>query len=282
MRAVCRRLEGAFTLVATAAAEPDTLVAARRSSPLVVGRRRRRVLPGLRRRRVHRAHPRGARARPGPGRRDRPHPRPDRHRLRRQPGRAQGLHGRLGRRRRREGRLRLVHAQGDRRAAAGGRRHPARPARRRRAGWSSTRCACPTRSCATSTRSSSSPAAPPTTPGLIAKYAIEHWTRIPVEVELASEFRYRDPVLDRSTLVVVDQPVRRDHGHADGAAARQGPEGPRAGDLQRQRLDHPARVRRRALHARRPGDRRRLDQGLPRPSWSPATSSGCSSPRCAA
>jgi glutamine---fructose-6-phosphate transaminase (isomerizing) len=38
--------------------------------------------------------------------------------------------------------------------------------------------------------------------GLIAKYAIEHWTRIPVEVEMASEFRYRDPVLDRQTLVV--------------------------------------------------------------------------------
>jgi glucosamine--fructose-6-phosphate aminotransferase (isomerizing) len=38
--------------------------------------------------------------------------------------------------------------------------------------------------------------------GLAAKYAIEHWTRIPCEVELASEFRYRDPVLDRSTLVV--------------------------------------------------------------------------------
>jgi glucosamine--fructose-6-phosphate aminotransferase (isomerizing) len=38
--------------------------------------------------------------------------------------------------------------------------------------------------------------------GLIAKYAIEHWTRIPVEVEMASEFRYRDPVLDRDTLVV--------------------------------------------------------------------------------
>ncbi|SCG34544.1 glutamine--fructose-6-phosphate transaminase (isomerizing) [Micromonospora halophytica] len=39
--------------------------------------------------------------------------------------------------------------------------------------------------------------------GLVAKYAIEHWTRIPCEVELASEFRYRDPVLDRSTLIVV-------------------------------------------------------------------------------
>src|SRR6266511_1046522 len=38
--------------------------------------------------------------------------------------------------------------------------------------------------------------------GLVAKYAIEHWTRIPCAVELASEFRYRDPVLDRSTLVV--------------------------------------------------------------------------------
>ncbi len=38
--------------------------------------------------------------------------------------------------------------------------------------------------------------------GLIAKYAIEHWTRLPCEVEIASEFRYRDPVLDRHTLVV--------------------------------------------------------------------------------
>ncbi len=38
--------------------------------------------------------------------------------------------------------------------------------------------------------------------GLLGKYAIEHWTRIPVEVEMASEFRYRDPVLSRQTLVV--------------------------------------------------------------------------------
>ena len=38
--------------------------------------------------------------------------------------------------------------------------------------------------------------------GLVAKYAIEHWTRIPCEVELASEFRYRDPVLTRSTLII--------------------------------------------------------------------------------
>jgi glutamine---fructose-6-phosphate transaminase (isomerizing) len=38
--------------------------------------------------------------------------------------------------------------------------------------------------------------------GMVAKQAIEHWTRVPVEVEMASEFRYRDPVLDRQTLVV--------------------------------------------------------------------------------
>jgi glutamine---fructose-6-phosphate transaminase (isomerizing) len=38
--------------------------------------------------------------------------------------------------------------------------------------------------------------------GLVAKYAIEHWTRVPCEVELSSEFRYRDPIVDRSTLVV--------------------------------------------------------------------------------
>ena len=39
--------------------------------------------------------------------------------------------------------------------------------------------------------------------GMIGKHAIEHWTRLPVEAEMASEFRYRDPVLDRQTLVVV-------------------------------------------------------------------------------
>ena len=38
--------------------------------------------------------------------------------------------------------------------------------------------------------------------GLVAKYAIEHWTRIPCEVELASEFRYRDPIVGATTLVV--------------------------------------------------------------------------------
>lgn len=38
--------------------------------------------------------------------------------------------------------------------------------------------------------------------GMAAKHAIEHWTRVPVELDLASEFRYRDPVLDESSLVI--------------------------------------------------------------------------------
>lgn len=38
--------------------------------------------------------------------------------------------------------------------------------------------------------------------GMVAKYAIEHWTRVPCEVEVASEFRYRDPIIDPQTLCV--------------------------------------------------------------------------------
>lgn len=38
--------------------------------------------------------------------------------------------------------------------------------------------------------------------GQVAKYAIEHWARVPVEVELSHEFRYRDPVLSERSLVV--------------------------------------------------------------------------------
>ena len=99
---------------------------------LTAGRRPRRgrELPGLRRRGVHRAHPRRGRARPGPGGRAAPRRRHG-HRLRRQPGRGARVPRRLGPVGRREGRLRLLHAQGDRRAAAGRRRHDARPAGRR-------------------------------------------------------------------------------------------------------------------------------------------------------
>jgi len=38
--------------------------------------------------------------------------------------------------------------------------------------------------------------------GLMAKYAIEHWARVPVEIDISSEFRYRNPVIDEHTLVI--------------------------------------------------------------------------------
>ena len=38
--------------------------------------------------------------------------------------------------------------------------------------------------------------------GMVARYAIEHWARLPTEIDVASEFRYRDPVLDAQSLVV--------------------------------------------------------------------------------
>ena len=42
---------------------------------------------------------------------------------------------------------------------------------------------------------------------LVAKYAIEHWVKLPTEVDIASEFRYRDPVLNERTLVRRRLPV---------------------------------------------------------------------------
>ena len=60
--------------------------------------------------------------------------------------------------------------------------------------------------------------------GLVAKYAIEHWTRLPVEIEIASEFRYRDPVLgpDTLTLAVSQSGETIDTLEAARYAARQG------------------------------------------------------------
>ena len=121
------RLEGAFTLVAVDAEDPDRVVAARRNSPAGRRARRGRELPRLRRRRVHRAHPRGARARPGPGRHDHPRRASTVTDFDGTPAEGTPLPRRLGPLGRREGRPRLVHAQGDLRAAARGRRLAARP-----------------------------------------------------------------------------------------------------------------------------------------------------------
>jgi glutamine---fructose-6-phosphate transaminase (isomerizing) len=38
--------------------------------------------------------------------------------------------------------------------------------------------------------------------GMVAKYAIEKWAKVPVDVEIASEYRYRDPIVDKDSLVI--------------------------------------------------------------------------------
>ncbi len=38
--------------------------------------------------------------------------------------------------------------------------------------------------------------------GLVGKYALERWARLPVEIDVASEFRYRDPVMGPNTLCI--------------------------------------------------------------------------------
>ncbi len=101
--------------------------------------------------------------------------------------------------------------------------------------------------------------------GMVAKYAIEHWVRIPCEVELASEFRYRDPVLDRSTLVIA---ISQSGETMDTLMALRHAKEQKARVLAICNTNGstiPARVRRGAVHARRPGDRGRLDQGVPHP-----------------
>ncbi len=46
--------------------------------------------------------------------------------------------------------------------------------------------------------------------GLLGKLLIEKWARLPVEVAVASEFRYRDPVMAAGTLVLlITNPGRR-------------------------------------------------------------------------
>jgi len=39
--------------------------------------------------------------------------------------------------------------------------------------------------------------------GMVGKYLIENFARIPVEVDIASEFRYRNPIVDKNTLVII-------------------------------------------------------------------------------
>ena len=98
--------------------------------------------------------------------------------------------------------------------------------------------------------------------GLIGRYAIEEWARVPVEMDIASEYRYRNPVSAAGDLVIG---ITQSGETADTLAAmRLARErgATRAGGHQRDGLAGHARRRRRAVHARRPGDRRGRDQDV--------------------
>ena len=97
---------------------------------------------------------------------------------------------------------------------------------------------------------------------LVGEYLFEEFARIPVEVEYASEFRYRNPPIDRNTIVAGDHPVGRDGRHAGGPARIETQGTSDACAVQRRRQQHRPRGRRRRLSARRPGDRRRQHQGV--------------------
>ena len=97
---------------------------------------------------------------------------------------------------------------------------------------------------------------------LVGEYLIEELAQLPVEVEFAHEFCYRNCPLEKNTVLLV---LSQSGETADTLAAlreakRRGTS--RAGHRQRRRQHHRARIRRRHLHARRPGNRRGLDQGV--------------------
>ena len=117
--------------------------------------------------------------------------------------------------------------------------------------------------------------------GLIGRYAIEEWARLPVEMDVASEYRYRNPVVGPGDLVIG---ISQSGETADTLAAMR---------LARERgatvlavtnvMGSPgdARRRRRALHARRARDRRRRDEDVRLPGGGRCTCSRCGSPSCA-
>ena len=97
---------------------------------------------------------------------------------------------------------------------------------------------------------------------LVGEYLLEDSTRIPIEVEYASEFRYRNPVIDERTLMFA---ISQSGETADTLAAVReatAARGARAGDRQHGGIVDRARHRRRHLHPRRARDRRRVDQGV--------------------
>ena len=101
--------------------------------------------------------------------------------------------------------------------------------------------------------------------GMAAKYILERLLRIPVEVTLASEFRYCAPIVTKHTLALVISQSGETHRHPGRHAGGQAAGRPDFVHCQRGGLHHRPGVGRRALYLGWPGDRRGHHQGLLHP-----------------
>jgi len=98
--------------------------------------------------------------------------------------------------------------------------------------------------------------------GVTAKYVIEGLARIPVEVDVASEFRYRDPILQKGNMVIVISQSGETAGYAGSSAGIQGKGLQGTGYCQCRRQLHRQRSGQCYVHLGRSRDRRCNDQGL--------------------
>ena len=101
--------------------------------------------------------------------------------------------------------------------------------------------------------------------GLVGRYAIEQWARVPVEMDIASEYRYRDPVVGPDDLVIgiTQSGETADTPRGDAPRARARREGAR--DHQHHGQPGDPRLRHGPVHARRARDRGRGDEDLRQP-----------------
>ena len=118
--------------------------------------------------------------------------------------------------------------------------------------------------------------------GLIGRYAIEEWARVPVEMDIASEYRYRNPVVGPGDLVIG---ITQSGETADTLAAMRLARERGATVLAVTNImgSQATRDADGVLFTRAgPRDRRRRDEDVRRPGRRPCTCSRCGSPSCAA
>ena len=115
--------------------------------------------------------------------------------------------------------------------------------------------------------------------GLVAKYWFERFAKLPVEIDIASEFRYRGAPLEAGRSCDFHLAVGRDRRHAGDVALRQGKQAAHSFRGQCADLDDRARKRRGDADTGGAGNRRRVDQSLHLPAQRACLPGDCRRPR---